>query len=97
MSSFRTPSGRLSPTRPVVFVVVGVVIAALLAILTLGVVFAPVGAIAAPYQPTAADGYLREPVSLDDDSPDDALPDFDDFATSKPHKEDEEDKEKDNE
>jgi RNA recognition motif-containing protein len=31
--------------------------------------------------------------SLDDDSPDEALPDFDDFATAKPHtEEDEEDK-----
>jgi len=30
--------------------------------------------------------------SLDDDSPDEALPDFDDFATSKPHTEDDEEK-----
>lgn len=30
--------------------------------------------------------------SLDDDSPEEALPDFDDFATSKPHTEDEEEK-----
>jgi cold-inducible RNA-binding protein len=29
--------------------------------------------------------------SLDDDSPDEALPDFDDFATSKPHTDEEED------
>lgn len=34
--------------------------------------------------------------SLDDDSPDEALPDFDDFATSKPQTEDEE-KEKEKE
>ncbi len=70
MSTLPAPSEPPSVrTRPLVFVIVGAVIAVLLATLTMGAVFAPVGALAAPYQPTSADGYLREPVTLDDSSP----------------------------
>ncbi|MBN9185758.1 MAG: hypothetical protein J0I97_09895 [Microbacterium sp.] len=55
MSTLPAPSDSPSArTRPLVFVIVGAVIAVLLATLTMGAVFAPVGALAAPYRPTSA-------------------------------------------
>jgi hypothetical protein len=61
------PSARRAPLAA--FVAAGAAGAILLAIALWAVVFLQAGALAAPYAPRVADGYLEQPVALDSGTP----------------------------